>query len=318
MKRTILLLAVCFLDGQGQTPLRPRIVHQANASRPSVIHLAPRFATAIRMPDVVTSVVIGDPAKFLAEHSEKEPRLVLVKPTTEDIAESNLIVTTAGGAQATFALYSGGAGTREIDFVVEYTPLTSVWIPETREIGSTPRGVRSPIEQEIPAELETESILTLLLQGQKAAPLPTLYGERAPVSDNDGDSVKAGVSSVLEQDRELHVTFSAVNSSSGPVELLPPQVQLAARVSRGFPIRRSHWSASQQLPVKAYLLTPKRLLPGERADGVLIVYRPAFKQSNESLFLQVAQTGAVDKPALAPIPFGGTRAPERKTTHEKR
>jgi len=29
--------------------------------------------------------------------------------------------------------------------------------------------------------------------------------------------------------------------------------------------------------------------------------RPGFKQSSETLFLQVADSGAVDKPALAPI-----------------
>ena len=317
MKRTILLLVLCLLDGQGQTSLRPRIIHQASATRPGVIHLGPRFATAIRMPDPVTSVVIGDPGKFLAEHSEKEPRLVLVKPTTEDIAESNLLVTTAGGAQATFSLHSGGAGTREVDFVVEYSPPTGIWISETRDIGATPQVVQNTTERTVPAELETERILTLLLQAQKKAPLPTLYGERAPVAHNDGDSVKAGVSSIQEQDRELRIAFSVVNSGSSSIELLPPQVQLAARVSRGFPIRRTHWSASQQLPVKAYLLSPRRLSPGERADGVLIVDRPGFKQSNESLFLQLAETAAMDKPALAPIPFGGTRASERKIPDEK-
>ncbi len=318
MKRAIPLLVFCLVNGQGQTPLRTRIVHQTNAGRPGVIHLAPRFATTIRMPDPVTSVVIGDPAKFLAEHSEKEPRLVLVKPTTEDIAESNLLVTTAGGVQATFALQSGGAGARDVDFVVEYSPLTRIWVPETRELDPPPALARGMVEQETPAESQVERTLVLLLQAQKAASLPALYGERAPLSDHGSESVKAGVSSVEEQDRELRVAFSVVNSGSSSIELLPPQVQLAARVSRGFPIRRGHWSASEQLPVKAYLLTPKRLSPGERADGVLIVDRPGFKQSNESLFLQVAETGAVNKPALAPIPFGGTREPERKTPHEQR
>jgi hypothetical protein len=51
-------------------------------------------------------------------------------------------------------------------------------------------------------------------------------------------------------------------------------------------------------------LNPRRLGPGERADGVLVFTRPGFKQSNESVFLQVAESGAIDKPALAPIGFG--------------
>jgi hypothetical protein len=32
--------------------------------------------------------------------------------------------------------------------------------------------------------------------------------------------------------------------------------------------------------------------------------RPTFKQASETLFLQMAESGAVDKPALAPIGFG--------------
>jgi hypothetical protein len=40
------------------------------------------------------------------------------------------------------------------------------------------------------------------------------------------------------------------------------------------------------------------------ADGVVVFERPNFKQSNETLFLQVAESGAIDRPALAPIGFG--------------
>ena len=36
----------------------------------------------------------------------------------------------------------------------------------------------------------------------------------------------------------------------------------------------------------------------------MVFVRPSFKQSNESVFLQVAESGAVDKPALAPVGFG--------------
>jgi hypothetical protein len=37
---------------------------------------------------------------------------------------------------------------------------------------------------------------------------------------------------------------------------------------------------------------------------VVVFQRPSFKQSNETLFLQMAESGAVDRPALAPIGFG--------------
>ena len=59
-----------------------------------------------------------------------------------------------------------------------------------------------------------------------------------------------------------------------------------------------------QLPVEDFRLSKRRLAPGERADGVVMFERPPYKQSTETLFLQVADAGAVDKPALAPIGFG--------------
>ena len=61
------------------------VVSQHNLSdQVNVVRLAPRYATAIRMPEAVSSVIVGDPEKFLAEHSEKEPALVLVKPVVEE------------------------------------------------------------------------------------------------------------------------------------------------------------------------------------------------------------------------------------------
>jgi hypothetical protein len=43
---------------------------------------------------------------------------------------------------------------------------------------------------------------------------------------------------------------------------------------------------------------------------VALFERPPYKQSNETLFLQVAESGAVDRPALAPIGFGISTASE--------
>jgi hypothetical protein len=43
-----------------------------------VLDLGLHFATTIRLPEPVSSVVVGDPTLFRVEHSEKEPRLVFV------------------------------------------------------------------------------------------------------------------------------------------------------------------------------------------------------------------------------------------------
>jgi hypothetical protein len=69
-------------------------------------------------------------------------------------------------------------------------------------------------------------------------------------------------------------------------------------------VRHKVWSNSEQLPVEEFRMSRRRLGPGERADGVLVFERPSFKQSNETVLLQMADSGAVDRPALAPIGFG--------------
>ena len=68
---TTFMVALCY----GQAPsVRPQVVGRAvQEGQVTTVYLAPRFATAIRMPDAVNSVVVGDPDSFSAEHSEKEP-----------------------------------------------------------------------------------------------------------------------------------------------------------------------------------------------------------------------------------------------------
>lgn len=116
--------------------------------------------------------------------------------------------------------------------------------------------------------------------------------------------MKAGVSEVVDQGRQVLVLFSVINPQDKAIAILPPQVQLAGKVKKGVLIRRSRWGTSEQLAVSQYRLSRRRIGPGERADGVIVFDRPSFKQSNETLFLQVAESGAVDRPALAPIGFG--------------
>jgi hypothetical protein len=100
------------------------------------------------------------------------------------------------------------------------------------------------------------------------------------------------------------VLFSAINPNAHNTLIMPPQVQLGGKVKSGKVIRRSRWATSEQFPMLDFRLSRRRLAPGERADGVVVFDRPPYKQSNETLFLQIAEAGAVDHPALAPIGFG--------------
>src|SRR6185437_8179699 len=85
------------------------------------------------------------------------------------------------------------------------------------------------------------------------------------------------------------------------IELMPPQVQLGGVRKTGKLVRKSRWTTAEQLPVTDFRMSRRRLGPGERAVGVVVFQRPSFKQSNETLFLQMAESGAVDRSAFAPI-----------------
>jgi hypothetical protein len=151
---------------------------------------------------------------------------------------------------------------------------------------------------------DSSSDLDLLLERQRRAPLPVLYGEKPGIAQVGKQILKAGVSEAIDQGSEVVVLFSVLNVQEHAVELMPPQVQLAGQMKKGAILRRRVWSNSEQLPVEEFRMSRRRLGPGERADGVVVFRRPSFKQSNETLLLQIADSGAVDRPALAPIGFG--------------
>ncbi|MBC8036881.1 MAG: hypothetical protein H7X89_06660 [Rhizobiales bacterium] len=274
------------------------------------------------MPEPINSVVIGDPASFSAEHSDREPNLVFVKPITTKGAQSNLLISSTRGLQTSLLLISRGEteekGQPAVDFLMRYKPVgqfiiqptdsPSVVVPQTIAVSSkvvVPSASNPPGPQG-PANLTKADRTALddLLDRQRRAPLPTLYGQKPGVSPPAKELIRTGVSEVIDQGSEVVVLFSAVNVQDHPVELMPPQIQLGGIKKSGKIIRKSRWSTSEQLAVTDFRMSRRRIGPGERADGVLVFQRPSFKQSTETLFLQIAESGAVDRPALAPIGFG--------------
>ena len=119
------LAAVTVTAGAQQTTIVPQVRTKPTAdSKITSIELAAHFVTAIRVPEAVNSVVVGDPALFQVEHSEHEPELVFVKALTNEPAESNLLISTARGRQISFLLVSGGGGpnSAKVDFLLRYQP----------------------------------------------------------------------------------------------------------------------------------------------------------------------------------------------------
>lgn len=314
------ILTAVELAGQTQPVIsmqvRPQVVGRPiRDGQVTTVFLAPRYATAIRMPEPVNSVVVGDPAAFSAEHSDREPQLVIVKPITVKPAETNLLISTTRGLQVSLLLVSRGephdnAGA-DIDFLMRYKPAGQFIVQPAAAPSAVVPQTASLVSAPIPATGQsqgnprsTRTSLDDLLDRQRRAPLPMLYGQKPGVSSPGKELIKTGVSEVIDQGTAVVVLFSAVNVQDHAVELMPPQIQLGGVKRTGRLIRRSRWSTAEQFPVTDFRMSRRRLGPGERADGVVVFERPSFKQSNETLFLQMAESGAVDRPALAAIGFG--------------
>jgi hypothetical protein len=329
--KLVLGIYLCWAISAAAQTIEPRIRSKPEGDgQVTVVEVQAHFVTAIRMPEPVNSVAVGDPTLFQVEHSEREPHLVFVKALTSQPAETNLLVSTGNGHETSLLLVSRGAEGKHVDFVVDYKRPTSFLIEpeypsplvgETVAAASTTRpgaataradppgmGATAPSlgSQAVPSasgKPSQRNSLDELLLRQKQAPLPALYGEYPGVETTNGDQVRAGVSEVIDGGEEVIVLFSAVNPTTHAILLMPPQVQLGGKAKRT-KFHRARWTTAEQLPVEDFRLSTRRLAPGERADGVILFERPPYKQSNETLFLQLAEAGAVDRPALAPIGFG--------------
>lgn len=336
------LLSAAVVPNAQVTNVNPQVRTRATADgKVTVVEIAAHFVTAIRLPEAVNAVAVGDPALFQVEHSEREPELVLVKTLTERSAETNLLISGVHGRQFSLLLVSRGIGPApaKVDFLLQYKSAGSFLVePEVVPfplIGQTAPLVKAqpiasgaaasgadgqpsfiptalamstsngPNSQSEPvASQSAPKSLDGLLRRQQEAPLPALYGERMEGENVKGDRLRVGISEVIDGGQEVIVLFSVVNTSKHAILLMPPQVQLGGKNKTGKIVKHDRWSAAEQLAVADFRLSRRRVGTGERADGVVVFERPPYKQSNETLFLQMAESGAVDRPALAPIGFG--------------
>jgi|SRR5579859_2796684 len=295
----------CWLVPVGLTqeaPVRSQISSQAiDPHSVRIVHLHPGYATSVRLPEGVSSVMIGNPEEFRAEHSESEPKLVFIKPLTSRPAESNALITTRSGQEICLQLVSEGkAGADDdVDFVVEYQPIHSVLIEPSETSAflvaeTEPIHLRAPSQPSNPDNGPSEVERQLAKQKQIASP------------PWQGKEFRTAIGDASEQDGRLTVSFSVLNDSSRWIELLVPQVELMGKSSKGKPIK------AEPIAVSEYQLTARRLAPGARADGIVVFERPSFKESAEGLVLQLAEADRVDQPVRLPLPFiaaaqGGTQ-----------
>jgi hypothetical protein len=312
--RTVLIAFLCGpLSAQTNSFHRsaPRMVFEG---RPGTLQLAPHVTTTIRLPEPVNSVVVGDSNLFQAEYSPNEPLLVFARPIVTDNVETNLVISTIQGRQFVLLLRSMGAAADEkalggdlfvvcqpagVHFIEESFP--SVLIADTVRLRETTNPSAKPDAGDSTPEAESELLLDEMVHRQHFQRIPKFYG----------DSIRVGIGEVVEHGARMTVSFSVMNPKSVPMESVLPQVQLANLNKGGF-FKSRRWTTVQQLPIEAYRLSPRRVGPGGRADGVVVFERPPMKESREQILLQIADSASVDQPILAPIPFRSTKPLEQK------
>jgi hypothetical protein len=283
-----------------------------NPSEVTTLHLRPEFESTIHMPEEITSVILGSPGSFKAEHNEGEPEYVYVKPITKEAAESNLLIATKSGLHVTLELISDGVGTNgsalPVDFLIEYRTSRSFLIAGSagaEHVRVKPTGIALPSTQSrIPAAAKPLSAIDeeYELQMRVNAPGWTKW---------EGKQIETSLGDIRQWSNQTVISFSILNASDQPVEVVPPQIQISGRAVKKKKKEGKSLTADQLL-IREYRLSATRIEAGARADGVVVFDRPNFKQSTEKLFLQIAQADQVDRPILIRLPFtppiaGGTR-----------
>ena len=283
-----------------------------NPSEVITLHLRPEFETTIHMPEEITSVILGSPGNFKAEHNEGQPEYVYVKPITKEAAESNLLIATKSGLHVTLELISDGVGVSgsalPVDFLIEYRTSRSFLISGSAGVERArvePTGIASPSNQSrIPAAAKPLSAIDEEYELQMCINAPGW-------TKWEGKQIKTSLGDIRQRSNQTVISFSILNASDQPVEIVPPQIQISGRAVKKKKKEGKSLTADQLL-IREYRLSTTRIEAGARADGVVVFDRPNFKQSTEKLFLQIAQADQVDRPILIRLPFtppiaGGTR-----------
>lgn len=290
-----LLLAGCVL-GQVQpqtgTLPKPRVLSLTLGSEGvTVVHLRTGYVSSIRLPEEVSSVVLGDPKGFSAEHSEAEPRLVFLKPVLPKASETNVLITTKSGHEIPLHLISDGRSQGgQVDFFLDYERPRSFLVP-----AAAPTFIVGETKTVTP----DTSPPTLAPQDARGTAQTELLKQIKIASPKwEGKQLQVALGRCIESGQQMMVTYSVLNNSDSAIELLAPQVQLSG------PSQQKHGKAkAEPIAIDDYSLTFRRLGPGQRADGILVFERPTFKESGEQLLLQIAQVEQVDRPVLVPMAF---------------
>jgi hypothetical protein len=205
----------------------------------------------------------------------------------------------------TIELVSDGAGatnqSQPVDFLIEYRAPRSFLITGDSGATTIPNspgkepnhgvGARDATSNSVPLSSLDEEFNQ---QQRINAPKWTKWRDK---------QIETSIGDMRQLSNESVISYSILNSSTEPVEIVPPQIQIKGRQATKKKKKEGKGIISDQLEIRDYRLSVTRLEPGERADGVVVFDRPNFKKSTEKLFLQIAQADQVDRPLLIRLPF---------------
>ncbi len=228
----IAILLPCRLNASDDA-VRARVATVTiNSAEVTVLHLRPEFESVIRMPEEITSVILGSPGDFKAEHNEGEPDYVYVKPITKQPAQSNLLIATKSGQHVTLALISDGVGTASssspVDFLIEYRNTRSLLV--VSDTGGLSGSAASGATTEHASQRDSPA------NAMGTASNPSAFGVEydqqvrmnAPNWTKwEGKQIETSIGDVRQWSNQTVVSYSIFNSSNQPVEVVPPQIQIA-------------------------------------------------------------------------------------------
>jgi len=204
-------------------------------------------------------------------------------------------------------LISDGTGipnqSQPVDFLIEYRSARSFLISSdsgTPTMAAAPGKIPAHEINSADAGSGSASLSNLdeeFRQQQKVnAPKWTKWEEK---------QIETSIGDMRQWSNQTVISYSILNSSDQPVEIVPPQIQITGRSAAKKKKKKKEGNGiiSDQLEIRDYRLSAARLEPGGRADGVVVFDRPNFKESTEKLFLQIAQADQVDRPILIRLPF---------------
>jgi hypothetical protein len=283
------------------------------------VHCKPLYISTIHLPEAVTSIAVGAPTLFTAEHVENEPKLVYVSPLTHDVAESNLLVALASGETISLKLISSGnsAAQYDVDFVLDYRPDKALLafagppesgIPHPSMAATAPLAAPSVTSYPVRSSVRTVQPVSVIdaalaAQAELATPHWITADDLVKLDKANATatrSIAASLGRAVQVGDTMMVSYSVLNVSRDWVQVLTPQIQLGNPVQKK-PSKKG--ILAEPVSIQDFRQDVVKLAPGDRLDGVVQFSRPGFKQSRETLLLQLATADAVDHPVMIPLPF---------------